>query len=154
TENGPPAIRYAELQRYLSSSGKENPSLAEVRDAVLEIRRRKAMVIDPSDPDTRSVGSFFVNPVVTAQEFEQIKSKARRRAPQGGDMPSFPATEGKIKLSAAWLIEQAGFKKGFVYGNAGTSTKHALAIINRGGATAREIKELSVQIISAVEILF
>lgn len=152
--NGAPAIRYAELQRYLSSAGKSEPSLIDVREAVLTIRRRKAMVLDPADIDSRSVGSFFVNPVVTNEEFEQIKTRARRRAPQGADMPFFAAADGKIKLSAAWLIEQSGFPRGYVFGNAGLSSKHALAIINRNGATAREISELATRIISDVKDKF
>lgn len=147
TVNGLPAIRYAELQRYLNEhSNGSTPSLAEVREAVLTLRRRKAMVTDPNEPDSRSVGSFFVNPVVTEKEAEQVKARARRLARRGADMPTFAAGVGSVKLSAAWLIEQAGFPRGSVYGNVGTSSKHALAIINRGGGTAREVVALAEQI--------
>jgi len=136
---GAPAIRYPELQRHLE--GLEQITLQRVRETVLTIRRQKAMVINPSDSDSKSVGSFFVNPVVPIEECEGIKA---RLALSGShkDLPSFPASNGRVKLSAAWLIESAGMKRGYVYGNVGTSTKHALAIINRGSGTAREVIEL------------
>ena len=143
--NGKPAVRYAELQKYLAEHGASHPTPAQVREAVLTIRRRKAMVIDPADADSRSVGSFFVNPVVTLEEFEQIKKLASVE-----DMPAFPSTNDRVKLSAAWLIERAGFHRGYVHGKVGTSTKHALAIINRGGGTAREVIELKELIQSRV----
>src|SRR2546427_601766 len=140
TANGKPAVRYPELQRYFEERGGNEPSLADVRDAVLRIRGRKAMVIDPTDGDSRSVGSFFVNPVVTLDELERIKQRLGQRVCDGP--PVFPVLEDRVKLSAAWLIERAGFKRGYTYGNVGTSTKHALAIINRGGGTAGEVVEL------------
>src|SRR5207244_8593014 len=126
---GAPAVRYPELQKFVGHAA----DLQQVRDAVITIRRGKGMVIDPADPDTRSDGSFFMNPIVSALPAE---------------MPHFPAGD-KIKLSAAWLIEHAGFHKGFVHGNVGISTKHTLAIINRGGGTAREVLELARMIQSA-----
>lgn len=151
---GKPAIRYAELKRYLDEHGSTVPTLAETRRAVLTLRARKAMVIDPADPDSRSVGSFFVNPVVTAGEFERIKERALKFSGDAENMPSFPSAAGHVKLSAAWLIEHAGFPKGFIRHNVGTSTKHALAIINRGGATAREIIDLAEQIKAGVREMF
>jgi UDP-N-acetylmuramate dehydrogenase len=144
--NGKPAIHYAELQKYLAENGASDPTPGQVREAVLAIRRRKAMVIDPSDADSRSVGSFFVNPVVTVEEFQKIKERASKRVANGQDLPSFPSSDGRIKLSAAWLIERAGFNRGYALGNVGTSTKHALAITNRGGGTAGEVIELKGQI--------
>jgi UDP-N-acetylmuramate dehydrogenase len=147
--NGKPAVRYPELQRYLADRGVRHPSLADVRDAVLAIRRRKAMVIDPRDPDSRSVGSFFVNPVVTLDELERIK----RRLDCDG-LPVFPVSEDRAKLSAAWLIERAGIARGYCLGNVGTSTKHALAIVNRGSGTAREVIELKELIQKRVLDLF
>lgn len=153
-ESGPPAIRYSELRRYLDERGAGEPSLAETRRAVLTLRARKAMVIDPRDPDSRSVGSFFVNPVVSAGEFERIRERARELTGDADAMPSFPAPGGHVKLSAAWLIERAGFPRGVVRGNVGTSTKHALAIINRGGGTAREIIELAREIEAGVRETF
>jgi UDP-N-acetylmuramate dehydrogenase len=152
--NGKPAIRYAELQRHLAENGAGDPTPDQVRKAVLAIRKRKAMVIDPADADSRSVGSFFVNPVVTVEEFQQINRRAIKRVSNGEDIPSFPASEGRVKLSAAWLIERAGFKRGHTSGNVGTSTKHALAIINRGGGAASEVIELKEQIQSRVLDMF
>ena len=140
--NGKPAVRYADLQRHFAEAIITNASLAEVREAVLLIRRRKAMVIDATDSDSRSVGSFFVNPVVSGEEFEQIRQRASVVIANMEEMPAFAAANNCLKLSAAWLIEGAGIRRGFVYGNVGTSTKHALAIINRGGGTAREVIEL------------
>ncbi|HUP50795.1 MAG TPA: UDP-N-acetylmuramate dehydrogenase [Thermoanaerobaculia bacterium] len=126
---GAASVRYQELQRYLDERGGSAAELAAVRDAVIAIRRRKGMVIDRGDPDTRSDGSFFMNPIVPAGALPE-------------EAPSFPAGDGMVKLSAAWLIEQAGFQKGFTLGNVGLSSKHTLAVINRGGGTAREVCEL------------
>jgi UDP-N-acetylmuramate dehydrogenase len=144
--NAKPAIRYAELEKYLAERGLNDPALADVREAVLAIRRRKAMVIDPNDIDSRSAGSFFVNPTVTREDCERIKHVAGRLIGGSGAMPTFPAADDKVKLSAAWLIERAGINRGYVHGNVGTSTKHALAIINRGGGTSREVLELKEMI--------
>ena len=151
---GSPAVRYAELQRYLADGGLTHPSLREVYDAIIHLRRRKAMVIDCNDPDSRSVGSFFMNPTVTMEVAERIKSSAMRLLRDGETVPAFPASNGQIKLSAAWLIERAGISRGTVHGNVGTSTKHSLAIINRGGGTAREVRELCQIIQSRVREVF
>ena len=151
---GKPAVRYAELQRCLADRGASSPALAQVRDAVLAIRRRKAMVIDPADVDSRSVGSFFMNPTVSEEECERVRSIAARLVKSGETMPAFPTADGRVKLSAAWLIEHAGIARGTVYGNVGTSSKHALAIINRGGGTAREVLELCRLIQARVRDLF
>ena len=140
--NGKPALRYAELERHVAAQGGTDHTLGQVRESVLALRRRKAMVIDPQDPDSRSVGSFFVNPVVMREESEQIKQRAGKLIGPGEEMPAFPTPEDQVKLSAAWLIERAGINRGYVHGGVGTSTKHALAIINRGSGTAREIIEL------------
>jgi len=137
--DGPPAVRYPELQRHLSNL--QNVTLQQVREAVLTIRRQKAMVIDPRDVDSRSVGSFFVNPVIDNKQYLALKDHLVMSGTDR-DLPSFPAPDDGVKLSAAWLIEKAGIKRGYAYGNVGTSTKHALAIINRGGGTAREVVEL------------
>jgi len=135
---GAPSVRYPELQRFVGHAA----DLQQVRDAVITIRRRKGMVIDPNDPDTRSDGSFFMNPIVSPSAFEKL-----------GDMPHFPTGEN-VKLSAAWLIENAGFQKGFVHGNVGISSKHTLAIINLGDGTAREVLELVRMIQAAVREKF
>jgi UDP-N-acetylmuramate dehydrogenase len=144
--NGAPAVRYPELRAYLDENGLSDARLADVRDAVLAIRRRKAMVIDPADPDSRSVGSFFVNPAVSPKEFEQIKARIAAVLKEGDAIPTFPIPEGQVKIPAAWLIERAGFRRGHVHGNVGLSTKHPLAIINRGGGTAREVADLAAEI--------
>ena len=131
---GSAAIRYPELQKYLDEHGIDAGDLQQVRGAVIAIRKRKGMVLDPSDPDTRSDGSFFMNPVVTPAKFEDLRHRAE-------NVPHFPSGD-QIKLSAAWLIEQSGFHKGFMHGNVGLSSKHTLAVINRGGGTAMEVLEL------------
>jgi len=151
---GAPAVRYGELQRYLEENGAMPPTLAQVRDAVIAIRRRKAMVIDPLDADSRSVGSFFMNPTVTEETFERIRSRAARTLHSLEAMPAFPASDSRVKLSAAWLIERAGIHRGTIHGNVGTSTRHALAIINRGNGTAREVLELCRIIQSRVRDVF
>ena len=150
TARGNPIIRYSELGRYLADNGASDPTPAQVREAVITIRRRKAMVIDPSDADSRSVGSFFVNPVITREEFERVKELSNKLTHGKVEMPAFPASDDQVKLSAGWLIERAGFARGYRHGNVGTSTKHALAIINRGGGTAREVLELKALIQSRV----
>jgi UDP-N-acetylmuramate dehydrogenase len=127
-------IRYPELQKYIDERGVSVDDLQGVRDAVIAIRKRKGMVIDANDPDTRSDGSFFMNPIVTAAQYEEFAKKAP-------DAPHFPSGDD-VKLSAAWLIEHAGFTKGFTHGNVGLSTKHSLAIVNRGNGTAAEVLEL------------
>lgn len=133
---GAATIRYPELQKYLDEHGLDLRDLQAVRDAVIAIRKRKGMVIDPSDADTRSDGSFFMNPVLATAQFEELLSRAGTK-----NIPHFPSGD-EVKLSAAWLIEHAGFQKGFVHGNVGLSSKHTLAVINRGGGTAREVVEL------------
>ncbi|HEY1554095.1 MAG TPA: UDP-N-acetylmuramate dehydrogenase [Kofleriaceae bacterium] len=127
-------IRYAELQKAL---GTERAPLHHVRDTVIELRRGKGMVVDPADPESRSAGSFFTNPIV-----------APELAPAGA--PSWPQPDGRVKLAAAWLIERAGFAKGHTHGRVGISNKHALALVNRGGATAHELLELARLIQDAV----
>ena len=139
---GDATIKYPELQKYIDERGIGIGDLDGVRDAVIAIRKRKGMVIDASDPDTRSDGSFFMNPVISASAYEAFA----RVAPEA---PHFPSGED-VKLSAAWLIEHSGFHKGFVHGNVGLSTKHSLAVINRGGGTAREILELVEMVQSRV----
>ncbi len=153
---GPPSVRYPELVTYLSDRGLERPSLGDVRQAVLALRRRKAMVFDPGDPDSRSVGSFFTNPIVEAAQAAAIEAHLRRAGLLTEDdrMPSFPASDGRSKLSAAWLIERAGFPKGYASGGVGISARHSLALVNRGGGTARDIVELARRIRGAVHERF
>jgi UDP-N-acetylmuramate dehydrogenase len=145
--HGEPALRYPDVKNFFASAAGK-PSLSEVREAVRAIRARKAMLITPDDPDCRSAGSFFKNPVVTLEVFARIEAAAKEQGLIRDDerAPSFPVSEGKVKIPAAWLIERAGFQKGYSRGRVGISSKHTLAIINRGGATAREVIELAGEI--------
>jgi UDP-N-acetylmuramate dehydrogenase len=138
---GPGEIRYQELRNCFAGA---DPSLSQVRQAVLRIRQSKAMVLREGDPDSRSAGSFFKNPALDRETLEQIETKARRCGllSASENAPRFPGEQGKTKVPAAWLIERAGFHKGYVRGNAGLSSKHTLAIVNRGNASAREIFDL------------
>lgn len=122
-------IRYAELARALGVAQGARAPLALVRETVVELRRKKGMVLDPSDPDTASAGSFFTNPILDAAGLEALKALAPT-------VPVFPEHDGRSKVSAGWLIENAGFAKGFGEGRARVSSKHALALTNRGGTTA------------------
>jgi UDP-N-acetylmuramate dehydrogenase len=133
-----PSIRYADLQKHFAEA-KTPPSLAAVREAVREIRRRKGMLIVPGDEDSRSAGSFFKNPVLTEDQFRKLSARAQAR---GLEVPSYPALEAQHKVSAAWLVEHSGFTKGFRQGQAGLSTKHVLAIVNREEVNASEIIDL------------
>lgn len=139
-----PSVRYAELAAYLDEQKIRVPTLAQVRGAVRAIRARKSMLADPNDPNARSCGSFFVNPVVSREKFEEIVHYCRRKALIGPEElpPHYKAGE-EVKLSAAWLIEHAGLKRGTRLGPAALSQKHALAIVNLGGAKARDIIALA-----------
>jgi len=137
---GSPTPTYPDVVDYLSRAGVSSPDVADVRNAVLAVRRRKGMVIDQSDPDTRSVGSFFMNPLVGHTDRDRVATAA------GAEPPAFAADSGRLKLPAAWLIERAGFRRGDGDGKVGISTKHTLALINRGGATARDVLRFASQI--------
>ena len=137
-------IRYPELARRLDVEVGERAPLAEVREAVLGLRRGKGMVVDPADPDSVSAGSFFTNPVVSEDELAEVARRAD--APP----PAFPADDGRVKTSAAWLIERAGFSKGYGDGPVGLSTKHTLALVNRGGGTTAQLVALAREIAGEV----
>lgn len=148
-ESGP--IRYAELARRLGIAVGESAPLADVRAAVLSLRRAKGMVLDPTDPDTVSAGSFFLNPILTPDELTTLKARVRERCGEQIEPPVFAAEEGMLKTSAAWLIERAGFHRGF--GNPdgiAISTKHTLALTNRGSGTTTELVALARDIAHAV----
>jgi UDP-N-acetylmuramate dehydrogenase len=147
---GAPTVRYAELARYLEACGLSSPSLADVRAAVLAIRRAKSMVIEAGDPNRRSCGSFFVNPLVAPGDAARV----RARADGDSAMPSWLQPDGRVKLSAAWLIERAGFARGYRLGAVGLSTRHALAIVAHDGACAREVATLARQMRASVEDCF
>lgn len=143
-KGGGPKIAYKDIREYFAG---RNPTLHETRDAVLQIRRAKSMVIDVHDPNSRSAGSFFKNPIVPLQKLGEISGKY-------GNVPHFPIDESSVKIPAAWLIEWAGFQKGFRLGNAGISTNHSLALVNFGGATADGIIALKELIQAGVEKKF
>jgi len=147
TRNGEPHIRYADLQKHFSGWQK-TPTLADTREAVRRIRAIKGMLITPGDEDCRSAGSFFKNPVVSAEAWERLNTAA---AAKGLQIPSYPMLEAQRKVSAAWLVEHSGFSKGYVSGRAGISHKHALAIVNRGEAHAADILTLKEHIQQRVE---
>ena len=132
---------YPDLTRALEARHVQRPAPVDVREAVLGIRRAKGMVVDPADSDTRSAGSFFLNPVMDRGVAERLPEQAGGEAP-----PLFPAEAGRVKVPAAWLIERAGGHRGMVAGRAGLSTRHTLAIINCGGATSDEIVDLAVSL--------
>ena len=137
--HGAPSLRYADVQREFEGKSSE-PTLAEVRAAVRRIRSSKAMLIVEGDPDCRSAGSFFKNPIVSEEQFEQLQQRA------GTSPPRYAAGTGQVKTAAAWLIERAGFSKGYSLGLAGLSSKHTLALVNKGGARAADILRLAGEI--------
>jgi len=142
TREGQPRITYADLKRQFE--GRETPpNLAETREAVRHIRALKGMLIVAGDPDGQSAGSFFKNPVLSEEQHEELRNRAASR---GLTIPSYPALETHKKVSAAWLVEHSGFSKGFGSGRAGISSKHALALVNRGAARAADILALKEQI--------
>jgi len=134
-------VGYAELARSLGIEVGGTAPLAAVRDAVIGLRRGKGMVLDPADPDSRSAGSFFTNPIVPAG-----------RAVEG--CPSWPAGDGEVKLSAAWLVQHAGFGRGTRDGHVGTSSRHSLALTTEPGATATELLQFADRIVSTVRDTF
>ena len=139
---GEPKLAYADLKKHFAAH-EGTPTLTEVREAVRQIRASKGMLITPGDADSRSAGSFFKNPVLSSTQFEAVRARAIER---GLQVPNYPALEAQRKVSAAWLVENSGFSKGYHLGHAGISSKHALALVNRGGATAAEIVALKDEI--------
>ena len=136
-QHGPPTVTYADVKKFFADSP-SNPSLQQVRDAVRAIRHSKAMLLVRGDEDCRSAGSFFKNPLVSKGEADRVRLLAEQRIPEK-TLPQYPAQDGQVKLAAAWLVEQAGFNKGYFRGPVGISRKHSLAIVNRGNATAKDI---------------
>jgi UDP-N-acetylmuramate dehydrogenase len=134
-------VGYAELARRLGVEVGESAPLADVRTVVIELRRGKGMVLDPDDPDSRSAGSFFTNPIVPAD-----------RAVDG--CPSWPAGDGHVKLSAAWLVQSAGFGRGTREGRVGTSSRHSLALTTEPGATTAELLAFADRVVTAVREQF
>jgi UDP-N-acetylmuramate dehydrogenase len=135
-------IRYADLARALDVPIGERAEAAVVRDAVLRLRASKGMVLDERDPDTYSAGSFFMNPVLDRDGFDALCARTATVVPP----PAWPAANGTVKTSAAWLIERAGFSKGYGNSHVSISTKHTLALTNRGDGTTKELLDLAREV--------
>ena len=131
--------RYPELIR---ACGEDCRDLKRLRETVIRLRRAKSMIYDPSDPNHRSAGSFFVNPIVSAETVDNVRTALQEQGLEEGQMPCFAQGDGQFKLSAAWLMDRAGFQKGFGKGSVGLSTNHCLAIVNRGGGKCDDIQAL------------
>ncbi len=144
---GAPTLRYADLQKAFA--GDAEPTLAKAAEAVRRIRQSKGMLLVEGDPDGRSAGSFFKNPIVASETMDKIAAAVDKEPPR------FPAgADGQVKVPAAWLIEQSGFTKGYAVGAAGVSSRHTLALINRGGASAADVMALAERICDEVEAQF
>lgn len=149
---GAPTVRYAELVSAVAPDA----GLAEVRDTVIALRRRKSMVVDPADPNRRSAGSFFTNPIVSRDDAERVVRLALEAGIVGdaSAVPRWDAEGGRVKLAAGWLIERAGITKGLRRGNVGVSTAHALALVHHGGGSVRELDALRDEVLAAVRNRF
>jgi UDP-N-acetylmuramate dehydrogenase len=147
-------VRYAELARALGVEVGGTAPLPEVREAVLALRRSKGMVLDPADPDSVSAGSFFTNPILDTDAFAALEARAAERLGPQKRPPRFPEPDGRVKTSAAWLIERAGFARGHGDGAVRLSDKHTLAITNRGGGTAAELVALARELRDGVRDAF
>jgi UDP-N-acetylmuramate dehydrogenase len=151
---GAPTLRYRELADALA--GAARPTLAETRATVLALRRKKSMLIVDGDPNRRSVGSFFTNPIVSAAQADDVAARAVAMGAiaAAGEMPRWPAPGGAVKLSAGWLIERAGIRKGHRRGAVGISTAHALALVHHGGGSTAALLELAREVGDAVHAQF
>jgi UDP-N-acetylmuramate dehydrogenase len=147
-------VRYAELAAALGVRVGDQVASAQARSAVLDLRRRKGMVIDPADPDTRSVGSFFVNPVIDEATMAVVEKAARARCGEDTVVPRFGVGDGLVKVPAAWLIERAGFGKGYRSAGARISSKHTLALVNPGSASTAGLMALAREIRDGVRDAF
>lgn len=147
-------IAYAELARTVGVATGERAPLGAVRDAVLALRRGKGMVLDAGDPDTRSAGSFFTNPILDADAFAALAARVAQRLGPDVRPPAFPEPDGRTKTSAAWLIDRAGFAPGTRRGAVAQSGKHALALVNLGGASTTDLVALAREIADGVQEAF
>ncbi|MGW8949809.1 UDP-N-acetylmuramate dehydrogenase [Streptomyces sp. NPDC055709] len=147
-------IKYPETARTLGVEAGDRVPAAAAREAVLKLRAGKGMVLDPEDHDTWSAGSFFTNPILTAAEYETFLGRVRDRLGDGVTPPAYPAGDGHTKTSAAWLIDKAGFTKGYGSGPARISTKHTLALTNRGEATTEDLLALAREVVAGVREAF
>lgn len=147
-------LRYAETARALGTEQGERVALAEARETVLKLRAGKGMVLDPEDHDTWSAGSFFTNPILDDAQLAAFLGRVADRLGPDVHPPAFPAGEGRTKTSAAWLIDKAGFTKGYGEGPARISTKHTLALTNRGSATTEDLLALAREVVAGVRDAF
>ncbi|AJE41975.1 UDP-N-acetylmuramate dehydrogenase [Streptomyces nodosus] len=147
-------LKYAETARALGAEPGDRVPLAEARETVLKLRTGKGMVLDPEDHDTWSAGSFFTNPILRDEEFAAFRARVRERLGQEAQPPAYPAGDGHTKTSAAWLIDRAGFTKGYGTGPARISTKHTLALTNRGDATTEDLLALAREVVAGVREAF
>ncbi|MGB9592299.1 MAG: UDP-N-acetylmuramate dehydrogenase, partial [Candidatus Kryptoniota bacterium] len=151
-KHGAPLIKYPELlDQFKIWEGRTKVTLNLVRSAVLTLRKKKSMILDPDDPNSKSVGSFFVNPVLNEGQFRTFMAKADELG-VSDKVPIFPV-KGGVKISAAWLVENAGFHRGFRKGGVGISANHALALVNFGGTTS-ELIGLATEIREKVMSIF
>ena len=153
SQNGAPKILYRDLQNYF---GEKNPNLQETRQAVIAIRAAKSMVIGDKDENSKSVGSFFKNPIVSLEKFREIERQTKnlKIIQEGENVPNYKVDDKSVKIPAAWMIEKSGFEKGYKLGNVGISTKHTLAIVNLGGASAEDVLKLKSEIQNKVKEKF
>lgn len=147
-------VKYAETARVLGVEPGDRVPLAQARETVLALRAGKGMVLDPEDHDTWSAGSFFTNPILTDAQFTAFHARVEERLGEGVEPPAYPAGEGHTKTSAAWLIDKAGFTKGYGSGPARISTKHTLALTNRGEATTADLLALAREVVAGVHDAF
>ncbi|WP_060887967.1 UDP-N-acetylmuramate dehydrogenase [Streptomyces caniscabiei] len=147
-------IKYAETARTLGVEPGDRVPLADARETVLKLRAGKGMVLDPEDHDTWSAGSFFTNPILTDEQFAAFHARVREHLGDDVAPPAYPAGDGHTKTSAAWLIDKAGFTKGYGAGPARISTKHTLALTNRGAATTEDLLTLAREVVTGVREVF
>ncbi|MGW1157149.1 UDP-N-acetylmuramate dehydrogenase [Streptomyces sp. NPDC002513] len=147
-------VKYAETARALGVGPGERVPLAAARETVLKLRAGKGMVLDPEDHDTWSAGSFFTNPILTDEEFAAFHARVKGRLGENAEPPAYAAGDGHTKTSAAWLIDKAGFTKGYGTGPARISTKHTLALTNRGAATTEDLLALAREVVAGVREAF
>ncbi len=147
-------VAYAQLAEQLGVAVGQRVPLADARAAVLALRRAKGMVLDPNDPDSVSAGSFFTNPVLDAAAALALERRLHERLGPDAQAPAWTQPDGRVKVSAAWLIERAGFSRGHGAGRAGISSKHTLALVNRGGATTAELLAVAREIRAGVRSAF
>jgi UDP-N-acetylmuramate dehydrogenase len=150
--SGVPSVRYAELKKSLEHL--PSPTLQDVHNKVIELRKRKSMVLDANDPNTQSAGSFFTNPMVDVATAAHVLKVAQAAFGAAVEVPQWPQADGKIKLAAGWLIEKAGFQRGYRKGSVGISSNHALALVHHGGGRTADLLDLAHEVRRGVRDTF